>query len=158
MTKSLIYPMKYNFTKKSRRDMCCILGIRVIFSLDIPTRKLPLWHQGSTPWNKNLSDEGVGKTPSDCIELSGAGLLLSLTAIPSRRSVEISASITVIPQLTEESMGRGVSLSSLYLNLYNPSSVGTTAEYMEDSRVSIYKSKISSMETSSVICTILLVV
>ena len=80
-----------------------------------------------------------------------------LTAIPSQRSVEISASVTVIPQLPEGRMGRGVSLYYLSMNLYTISSGGTTNEAMEESREVLSKSKISSSGSSSVICTILLV-
>ena len=42
MTKSLMYYKKYNFTKKLRQDMCCILRVGVIFRLDLPTGKLPI--------------------------------------------------------------------------------------------------------------------
>ena len=104
-----------------------------------------------------MSDEKVGKTSSYCMIFSGAGLLLSLTAIPSRCIVEMSASITVIPQLPEGRMGSGVSLSSLYMNMSIPSSGGTTAEYIEESREGLYKSQRYLLGPSSVICTILLV-
>ena len=91
-----------------------------------------------------MSDEGVEKISSDCMKLSERGPLLSLTAIPSQRSLEISASVTVIPQLPEGRMGRGVSSSSLSLNLSIPYSGGTTDEAMEDSREGLSKSKRSS--------------
>ena len=68
----------------------------------------------------------------------------------------MSASVTVIPSLPEGRMGRGVSSSSLSLNLYTPSFGGTTSEAMEESREGLYKSKRSSLGHSSVICKILL--
>ena len=135
--------------------MCCILEIIFIFVLALPTGKFPLWHQGSMPWNTKVSDEGVGKTSSDCITLSGAGSLLSLTYIPSRRSVAMSYSVTVIPRLTGGSMGRGVSLSSLSLNLSIRSSGGTTDKSTEESREGLSKFKRSSLGPSSVIFTVL---
>ena len=72
MTTSLIYYMKYNFIKKLRQDMCRILGFGVTFSLELPTGKFPLWRQGSTPWNTQVSDDGVGNTSSECMKFSGA--------------------------------------------------------------------------------------
>ena len=89
--------------------------------------------------------------------LSCIGWLLPSTDILSQRSVVMSASVTVIPQLPEGSMFRGVYSSSLSLNLSTPSSGGTTAEYMKKSREGLSKSKRSYLGPSSVICTILLV-
>ena len=48
---------------------------------------------------------------------SGAALLSLVTTFRLRRSVEMSASVTIILWLPEQRMGRGVSLSSLSLNL-----------------------------------------
>ena len=104
-----------------------------------------------------MSDDGGGKTSPDRMKFSGAGSFFSSTDISSLRSVEMLASVTVIPQLTEGKMGRGVYLSSLSMNLYTPSSGGTNAESMKESREGLYKSKRSFSEPSSVICTILLV-
>ena len=63
----------------------------------------------------------------------------------------MSASVTVISQLPEGRMTRGVSSSSLSMNLSTPFYCGTTAEYMEESREGIPKSKISSLGPSSII-------
>ena len=87
--------------------MCCILRFGFIFSLDLPKGKLSLWCQGSMSWNTKVSDEGVGKTSSECMKLSESGLLPLSTTTPSQRSVEMSAFVTVIPRLPEERMGRG---------------------------------------------------
>ena len=94
-----------------------------------------------------MSDEGLGNTSSDCMTFLGAGPLSSLTDTPSQRSVAMSASVTVIPPLPEGRMGKGVSSSSLYLNLSTTSSGVTTAEAMEDSREVISKSKGSSLRS-----------
>ena len=69
----------------------------------------------------------------------------------------MSASVTVIPRLLEGRMVRGVSSSSLSLNLSIPSSSGTTAEAMEESREGISKYKMSYLGNYYVICNILLV-
>ena len=37
-----LYLMEYNCMKKSRRDMCCILGFGFILRLALPTGKFPL--------------------------------------------------------------------------------------------------------------------
>ena len=91
------------------------------------------------------------------MKLSGVGLLTSSTATSSRQSVQMPASVTVIPRLTEDRMGRKVSSSSLFLNLSTPFSGGTISESMEESREGLSKSKRSYSGTSSVICTIILV-
>ena len=93
--------------KKSRWEICYILGFGVIFSLAIQTGKFLLWRQGSTPWNPKVGGKGVGMTSSDWMEFSGTGSLLLLADIPSRRSVAISASVTVIPRLPAGRMVRG---------------------------------------------------
>ena len=80
--------------------------------------------------NTEVSDEGIGKTSSDFMTLSGAGSLSSSTDIPLRRIVAMPASVMVIPRLPEGRMGRWVSPYFLSLNLSNPSSGGSTAEAM----------------------------
>ena len=69
----------------------------------------------------------------------------------------MSVSVTVIPQLPEGRMVRGVSSSSLSLNISTPSSGVSTAEARDESREGLSKYKSSSLGTSYVICTILLV-
>ena len=59
--------------------------------------------------------------------------------------------------MPEGRMVRGVSLSSLSLNLSTPSSGGTTAEAMEESMEVLYKLKRYSLGHYSVMFTILLV-
>ena len=104
-----------------------------------------------------MSDEGVGKTSSYCIIFSGSSYLSFSTDIPSPKSVAMSASVTVIPQLTEGRMHTGVSSTYLSLNLSTPSSGWTTDEAMEESREGLFNSKSYFSGPYSVICTILLV-
>ena len=86
------------------------------------------------PQNPMVIGEGGGKTLLDYITFSGACPFSSLDDIPSQRSLSISASITVIPQLPEGRIGRVVSYYSLSPNLSTPTSGGTTDESMDDSR------------------------
>ena len=88
---------------------------------------------------------------------SGEISFSSSTDIPLQRSVSMSASATVIPRMPVGSMGRIFYSSSLSLNLFTPSSYGTTAEAIEYSRECISKSKRYYFGPYSVICTILLV-
>ena len=69
----------------------------------------------------------------------------------------MSYSVTLIPQLPEGIMVRGVSSCSLFLNLSTPSYGGNTSEAMEDSSEGLSKYKRSSLGISSMICTILFV-
>ena len=80
-----------------RQDICCILGIGVIFKLALPTGKFPLWRQGLTPWNPKLSDEGGGNISSDWMTFSEGRLVVVVNCYPlttERGNVVLHHSVT----------------------------------------------------------------
>ena len=112
--------------------MLWALMLDTILRCAFSTGKFPLWCQGSITWNPKLSVPGSVTTPSEFKTFSGSGQLLYSITTPPEHISEILSLVTVTQQLTEISIDKGVSSSSLSLNRSTPSYIVTDPDSAMD--------------------------